>query len=180
MRVYLRLLGYLRPYRGRLMVALLCMGLYALSNYASIRLISPFAQVFFERGGKSTVTTPAIPDAKRTEILTRATEPFRLDNVTRWPALVNARAERTMLAGPLVALERICLFILFAMLLKNVTDYIQAFLMVSVEQASIADLRSELYAHLQKLSLSFYHSRRTGTLISRITNDVEYLRAALA
>jgi len=33
---------------------------------------------------------------------------------------------------------------------------------------------------LQRLSLSFFHARRTGTLISRVTNDVEYLRNALA
>jgi subfamily B ATP-binding cassette protein MsbA len=180
MAVYLRLLRYLRPYRGRLLVALLCMGLYALSNYTAIRLISPFAQVFFETGGRNQVTSQLVPEARRAEILARANEPFRLDNMKRWPELIHARGERTLLAGPLVALERICLFILLAMILKNVSDYIQAFLMVSVEQAAIADLRSEVYAHLQKLSLSFYHSRRTGTLISRITNDVEYLRAALA
>ena len=52
--------------------------------------------------------------------------------------------------------------------------------MVSVEQAAIRDLRTELYAHLQRMSLDFYHGRRTGALVSRVTNDVEYLRASLA
>jgi len=80
---------------------------------------------------------------------------------------------------PIVALERLCVFILVAMLLKNLADYLQAFLMVAVEQATIRDLRSSLYAHLQTLSLDFYHGRRTGALVSRITNDVEYLRASL-
>jgi subfamily B ATP-binding cassette protein MsbA len=83
-------------------------------------------------------------------------------------------------ARPLVALERICVVFLAVFFLKNLCDYLQSFLMASIEQAAIRDLRRDLYAHLQRLSLSFYHSRRTGTLVSRITNDVEYLRASLA
>lgn len=35
-----------------------------------------------------------------------------------------------------------------------------------------SDLRSELFAHLQKLSFRFYDERKTGELMSRITNDL--------
>ncbi|TCW41661.1 ABC transporter ATP-binding protein [Laceyella sacchari] len=34
------------------------------------------------------------------------------------------------------------------------------------------DMRSELFAHMQKLSLSFYDKEKTGRLMSRITNDL--------
>lgn len=34
------------------------------------------------------------------------------------------------------------------------------------------DLRNELFAHLQKLSFSFYDNQKTGQLMSRITNDL--------
>lgn len=34
------------------------------------------------------------------------------------------------------------------------------------------DLRSELFAHMQKLSTSFYDKEKTGQLMSRITNDL--------
>jgi subfamily B ATP-binding cassette protein MsbA len=37
-------------------------------------------------------------------------------------------------------------------------------------------VRDELYAHLQHLSLSFYESRQTGELMSRLTGDVEEVR----
>jgi subfamily B ATP-binding cassette protein MsbA len=108
-------------------------------------------------------------------------EPFRADNLTRWPEMVRARAERSLvMARPLVALERICLFILVVLLLKNLADYVQAWLMVAVEQATVRDLRAALLAQLQRLSLSFFHTRRTGDLLARVTNDVEYLREALA
>lgn len=182
MRVYLRLLRYLRPYRGRLAVALVCMGVYALSTAASLGMISPFMQVLFERTGNSAVASVSAVDAERAaRTVEVAREPLRSENLTRWPEILRARVERSLVdARPLVALERICVFILVVMLIKNLADYLQAFLMVHVEQSAIADLRSDLYAHLQRLSLSFYHARRTGTLISRITNDVEYLRASLA
>ncbi len=35
-----------------------------------------------------------------------------------------------------------------------------------------SDMRRELFAHLQKLSFSFYDDQKTGTLMSRITNDL--------
>jgi subfamily B ATP-binding cassette protein MsbA len=38
--------------------------------------------------------------------------------------------------------------------------------------AVVRELRSRLYAHLQKLSLRFYESRRTGDVMSRVTGDV--------
>jgi len=37
-------------------------------------------------------------------------------------------------------------------------------------------MRDHLYAHLQHLSLSFYESRQTGELMSRLIGDVEEVR----
>jgi ABC-type multidrug transport system fused ATPase/permease subunit len=37
----------------------------------------------------------------------------------------------------------------------------------------VRELRSQLYAHLQKLSLRFYESSQTGDVMSRITGDVQ-------
>jgi ATP-binding cassette subfamily B protein len=41
------------------------------------------------------------------------------------------------------------------------------------------DLRNDLFAHLQKLPLSFYHSQRTGDLMSRVINDLSAVRIML-
>jgi len=182
MRTYLRLLSYLMPYRARFATALGCMVVYALMSATALGMISPFMQVLFERVGDHEVKSLALPGQRSPDrTLELAREPFRAGNVLSWPQLVRARAERSLVtARPLVALERICLFILLVLLLKNVADYLQSFLMVSVEQAAVRDLRAALLAQLQRLSLSFYHSRRTGNLIARVTNDVEYLREALA
>jgi ABC-type multidrug transport system fused ATPase/permease subunit len=44
-----------------------------------------------------------------------------------------------------------------------------------VGERALADLRIQLFAHLQRLSLGYYERNRTGAIISRITNDVEAL-----
>ena len=178
MRAYLRLLGYVRPYRGRLVAALACMVLYASMSGISLGLIAPFMRVLFERPVATATTSPADPAHADAQ----AAGPSEGGNrLVGWPEPLRTWAEGAFLnAKPLVALERICIFILVVMLLKNLSDYLQAFLMVSIEQAVIRDLRGELFDHLHTLPLAFFHSKRTGMLVSRITNDLEYLRASLA
>jgi ABC-type multidrug transport system fused ATPase/permease subunit len=44
-----------------------------------------------------------------------------------------------------------------------------------VGERALADLRIQLFDHLQRLSLGFYERNRTGAIVSRITNDVEAL-----
>jgi len=180
MKSYLRLLAYMRPYSRVLIAALALMALYAAMNFASLGMISPLMSVLFEhaeRGGVavSTTVTP-LPHAGALGV-----RPGGVDRLPGWPEPLRSWGQRVLVgARPLVALERICIIFLVVFLLKNLADYLQSFLMASIEQATIRDLRRDLYAHLHRLSLSFYHGRRTGTLISRITNDVEYLRASLA
>ncbi len=41
------------------------------------------------------------------------------------------------------------------------------------------DLRNDLFAHLQKLPVAFYHSQRTGDLMSRVINDISAVRVLL-
>src|SRR5437762_8686014 len=176
MSVYLRLLRSLEPYRLRLLTAIACMVVYAAMSAISLGFVAPFMRVLFERARPAATAVAPAPGAHSAQAAAEGAT-----RLIGWPAPLREWASRALLnAKPLVALERLCLLILVALLLKNLADYVQAFLMVSVEQAAIRDLRTELYAHLQRLSLDFYHGRRTGALVSRVTNDVEYLRASLA
>jgi subfamily B ATP-binding cassette protein MsbA len=180
MRSYLRLLAYMRPYARVLIAALALMALYAAMNFASLGMISPLMSVLFERAERGGVASSAVVTALPHAGTTGA-RPGGVDRLPGWPEPLRGWGQRVLVrARPLVALERICIIFLGVFLLKNLADYLQSFLMASIEQATIRDLRRDLYAHLHRLSLSFYHGRRTGTLISRITNDVEYLRASLA
>lgn len=63
--------------------------------------------------------------------------------------------------------------------LKGVTNYGQTYLTSYVAQKAVRDIRADLYAHLQSLSLSFYNKNKTGEMISRLTNDVGILENAI-
>ena len=51
--------------------------------------------------------------------------------------------------------------------------YVETYMTGWVGERILADLRTELFGHLQQLSLGFYERNRAGVLISRMTNDVE-------
>ena len=44
----------------------------------------------------------------------------------------------------------------------------------------VADVRSALYRHLQRLSLRFYEERQTGQLMSRVVNDTDKIETLVA
>ncbi len=54
-------------------------------------------------------------------------------------------------------------------------SYLQTYYTGWTGERMLADLRNELFRHLQRLSLGFYERNRAGVIISRLTNDVEAL-----
>ncbi len=62
---------------------------------------------------------------------------------------------------------------LLAGLLNWGMSYLQTYLTGWVGERILADLRNDLFQHLQRLSLGFYERNRAGVIISRLTNDVE-------
>jgi ABC-type multidrug transport system fused ATPase/permease subunit len=77
--------------------------------------------------------------------------------------------------GDTGALTLILIAFLAAALVNWVGTYAQTYLINWVGQRALQDLRLELFEHLQRLSIGFYSRRKTGVLISRITNDVQAL-----
>ena len=51
----------------------------------------------------------------------------------------------------------------------------QTYLSAWVGQRVLADLRRDLFAHIQTLELGYFERNRAGWLISRLTNDVDAL-----
>ncbi|MEJ6951194.1 ABC transporter ATP-binding protein [Natronospora cellulosivora (SeqCode)] len=76
-------------------------------------------------------------------------------------------------------LNWIALSIILVYFLKGVTYYGQSYLTAYVSQRAVMDIRSDLYSHLQSLSLGFYSKNKTGEIISRVTNDVGILQSAI-
>jgi len=72
------------------------------------------------------------------------------------------------------------LAVIMSFLLKGLFDYFQTYLMGSVGQRAVADIRSLAFERLQAQPLSFFDKNSTGTIISRITNDITLVQAAVS
>jgi subfamily B ATP-binding cassette protein MsbA len=78
-----------------------------------------------------------------------------------------------------VALTVLPGLILATFLARGLFGFGNTYLTEYVGHRIIADLRSQLNDHIQRLSLSFFNRTPTGTILSRVTNDVTLVRAAL-
>jgi subfamily B ATP-binding cassette protein MsbA len=74
-------------------------------------------------------------------------------------------------------LNQITLVLVGIFLLQSILYFMRSYLLAYVGERVMADLRVRLFSHLQRLSLSFFNERRTGELVSRLTNDVSTVRA---
>lgn len=70
--------------------------------------------------------------------------------------------------------------IMLGLLLKHVFTYFYQFLINDVSQRVMRDVRYKLYAKIQNLSLDYFSEKRTGELLSRITNDVQAIENAVS
>jgi len=75
----------------------------------------------------------------------------------------------------ILPLALLCIFFI-----KGIFYFMYSYLLEWVGQCVIRDLRNRIYAHLNRLSLSFFHHMPTGELISRIINDVTLLQGAVS
>ncbi len=63
---------------------------------------------------------------------------------------------------------------------RSVAMYGQEYLMSYVGQNIIRRLRNTLYSRIQDLPLSFFQKEKTGVLMSRVTNDVNIIKAMVS
>ncbi len=58
--------------------------------------------------------------------------------------------------------------------------FLQQFLMAGIGQRMILHIRTSLFAHMEKLPLSFFDTRQHGELMSRLTNDVDNISVTIS
>ena len=71
------------------------------------------------------------------------------------------------------AVRNVVLLILLAMAVKNAAAYGAASLGAHVQEGVARDMREYLYAHTQRLGLSFFHRMKGGQLVSRMIADID-------
>lgn len=128
MKTFLRLLSYIKPYRGKLVTA------FILAAGVTILGLLP-------------------------------------------PYLVKIIIDEVIVKKDLHLFTVIIGILLLVYILRSILISFRIFLNNRVQQGLIFDLRNHVYHSLQRLSLSYFESRETGKIVSRIINDVEALQA---
>ena len=96
-----------------------------------------------------------------------------------FPWIFKFLIDDVLIAGNAHILNFIALGAVFLFLLKGIFNFLQEYLLSGLGQKVVVDLRNDVYQHLQSLSLSFFEKRKTGDLLSRITNDVNIIQRSL-
>jgi ATP-binding cassette subfamily B multidrug efflux pump len=89
------------------------------------------------------------------------------------PYLMGIAIDTYILKGDLPGLARTALLMIGAYGAASLATWLQLYVMASVAQRTVCDIRNDLFAKLQMLSLRFFDQRPHGDLMSRLSNDVE-------
>jgi subfamily B ATP-binding cassette protein MsbA len=95
------------------------------------------------------------------------------------PYMIRFLVDAIVPGGDPANLNSVTLVLIAIFAAQAVFYFIRGYLLAFVGERVMADLRLTLYEHLQGLSLSFFTERRTGELVSRLTNDVATVRGVV-
>ena len=92
------------------------------------------------------------------------------------PYFVKLAIDDGIVANDIFSLRQTVLIFLAVSIVQLGVNYLRVRIMSRVGQHVLYDVRMAMFAHLQKLSLSFYNRYSVGRVITRVINDVGTLR----
>jgi ATP-binding cassette subfamily B multidrug efflux pump len=96
------------------------------------------------------------------------------------PGLLGAAIDEYTIPGKIADLGRIVLLLLAVYVVGGLTSVSQGVVMVTIGQRLMGDIRGELFAHIQTLSMAYHDRHKAGDLMSRVTNDTEAINQVLS
>lgn len=149
------LLRYVKPYRTRYVLGVLCNVSFNFINGTIMLLILFVGRVVFSGDEYSNIAAmiPKLgPLTGPVQYL--AVHVLHLDHVSRLASVIAA-----------------CLVIPAVMMVRSVLDYLNNYTGIWVGQKVLIDIRAKLMAHISMQSLDYFNETRAGTLIQRIFNE---------
>jgi len=153
MKNYRRLFRFSRPYLGMLVLSGVFMGIVTLLDVFRLSAIVPIIDRVF--------TNKPIVFAGH-----------------KLPSFLQGILDHLNSLGPLQVLYLLMIVVPIAIVIRAVFEFLQSYIMGDIGQKVIRDVRDQIYEKLQGLSLDYFVKKRSGELISRITNDVKLIENA--
>ncbi|HKB07477.1 MAG TPA: ABC transporter transmembrane domain-containing protein [Candidatus Polarisedimenticolia bacterium] len=167
MKDFRRLLRYVRPYLGRLVSAAVCSGFISLVFLGLLILIQPISELLFP--GAEALAGAGAGKLRPFDQLRKLLGSVGM--AAPGMSFTSFLADGTRGAIVLVSILIVVLFVL-----KGVFTYLASYLTRSAGLQAVRDLRVDLYARIQRQSLAFFSDHPSGSLISRMVNDVGRLQ----
>ncbi|MDF1512368.1 MAG: ABC transporter ATP-binding protein [Anaerolineae bacterium] len=98
---------------------------------------------------------------------------------TLGPYLMGRTIDEYIGTNDVPGLARMALLMLAVYVSEASISWLQSYVMAKASQQAVNDIRYDLFAKLQTLSLRFFDRRTHGELMSRLTNDVENISNVL-
>jgi ATP-binding cassette subfamily B protein len=91
------------------------------------------------------------------------------------PWIIKLAIDGHITTGRMAGLETIALAFSGILLIESLLSFVEVFLLQSVGQRVMADMRRELFRHVMNLPTSWFDRVPTGSAVTRLTSDVEVL-----
>ncbi|MDD5154905.1 MAG: ABC transporter ATP-binding protein [Candidatus Omnitrophica bacterium] len=155
MRNYSRLFRFARPYYKELVLSGVFMGIVTLLDVFRLSAIVPIIDRVFTN------------------------KPITFSH-GKLPAFVEGILNQLNAFTPLKVLYLLLIVIPIALVIRAFFEFLQSYMMSDVGQKVVRDVKNLVYDKLQSLSLDYFTQKRSGELISRITNDVKLIENAVS
>ncbi|MBN1348549.1 ABC transporter ATP-binding protein [candidate division KSB1 bacterium] len=185
MKDYFRVLRYVFRYWRHIIPSTVCMILFVLFSAFSLTAIVPLLNVLFSENVPVQISAPVNATQPPPSVQNEAVQKDAILKIKKDVSGIKERTEQRVRVylsrfSKIDQLKILCIILLIGFLLKNFFAVGQTYYMAAVEQGLIRDLRNDLFLHLHRMSLDFFHGERTGRLISRVTNDVKIVNDSIA
>lgn len=91
------------------------------------------------------------------------------------PFIIKLAIDGHIVPGKLAGLDRIALAFIAILVFESLLSYLEVYLLQSVGQQIMADMREELFGHVSKLPVAWFDRVPTGSAVTRLTSDIEVL-----
>jgi ATP-binding cassette subfamily B multidrug efflux pump len=91
------------------------------------------------------------------------------------PWLIKLAIDNHIVKGDMAGLPVFALYFLLLITAESLLSFLEVWLLQYLGQRVMQDIRIELFTHVQRLSTSFFDRTPTGSLVTRLTSDVEVL-----
>ncbi|MBK7431036.1 MAG: ABC transporter ATP-binding protein [Bacteroidetes bacterium] len=155
MKNYLRLLRYVKSYKGYAFLNIFFNMLSVIFSLFSLTMVIPFLNVLFGQQ----------------QVYEKVAWTFSVK-----AALTNFNyflSQYIIDHGKIPALTYICVLIVILFFLKNLFRYLAMYFISPIRNGVVRDLRNKMYNKILFLPLTYFSEERKGDLMSRMTSDVQ-------